>query len=99
MALENIIAVGLLVLVNWKIVRNWSFLKEEMSKTMIDIASVMIAITGVCVTILDILDPLWFVPLVLFFEAGFLVFAIIYEYLKKIRKALLNPGSIDPLDI
>lgn len=98
MTLEQVVGVAVLGLANWKLLRDSGFFNEEMSKTILDGGNFLIVFAGVLLSFTNILT--WqYLALLTFFEAFYIVFALIYDKIKQLKKVMLNYNKIDPLDI
>lgn len=94
--LEDLVAVGILIIVNYKLLKG--FVSDEFSKSLIDSSCIILAIFGVFSNFLtlDSIGRMWASGIMLFIEVLFLVVAVIWDWIAKTRKSL-GPDNIKPL--
>lgn len=101
MALEHIVSVFLLGLLNWKVIRNLSFFTSDRSKMWIDIGTVIVVIAGVGMNFIQLFDtnPFLYFPVLLGLELTFFILAWVFGSLDKMFEDMKNPSTIKPLDL
>lgn len=99
MALEHVVAIGLLVFLNWKIIRNHEYFNERLAKWSIDLATMILGFFGVFSSLIGALDSLMEVALIAGIEVFFLVLAIIIQMIKNARKTILGANDIKPVNL
>jgi len=99
MALEHIVAVGLLSFINLKVIKNWEIWEFEKSKILLDLSTVIIVLFGVGVELLGSLDPYRHVALLVFFEVMGFIGTLIIDKVILVKRTFGNINKIRPLDI
>lgn len=99
MALEHIVGVGLIGLLNWKVIRNMEIWDFDKSKTLLDLSTILIVLLGVGLEMIVELNPYTHVGTILFFEVMGIVGTLIIDKVILVKRTFKNIDKIKPLDI
>lgn len=101
MALEHMIGIFLIGLLNWKVIKGLKWFVSDRSKMFLDIGTVVIVIAGVGMDFIGLFEsnPYLYFPVLLSLEFTFVILGMIFGNLDKIHDLMNNPSSISALDV
>jgi len=99
MALEHIVGIAVIGLLNWKVIRNMEIWDFDKSKTFLDLSTILIVLLGVGLELIGSFDPYVHVGTILFFEVMGIVFALLVDKVFLVKKAFKDIDKIKPLDL
>jgi len=99
MAIEHVVGVGIIGLLNYKVIRNMSIWEHEQAKTFLDIATILVVLFGIGLELIGSFTGYLHIGTILFFEAIGLVVTFIIDKVYLVKKTFKDLNKIKPLDL